>query len=446
MADKKSARIVSKKHLARLERERRQARAIVIAAITIIAIVVGMIGYGILDQTVLQARKPIVRINDYTITVGEFQLRARMQRLSIIGEYMQNYSFALMFGATDPATDSYWGEQLFEIEARLLPNALADQVLEQAIHVVLIRQFAEANGIQVTEEEIDQAIRDAFGYYPDGTPTPAPTSASVVFPTLSATELAMVSPTPSPTVGPTATSQPTPTPDLTATPTVVPTATYTPTLYTQEGFATQYQDALTYYNSETGMTEAEFRRMFFEETLYRSRVFDLVTADVPSTQEQVWARHILVADESTAIVVIMLLNNGVDFATLAGDYSQDQGSAISGGDLGWFSRGMMIEPFEEAAFTLPVGEISEPIQSEFGYHIIQVIAHQDRPLNDSEFQQAKELAFQEWLAAQLEASEVDYSIIVTGNAQEFWALVPDEPSLDAAINAFRMQLEGQVAP
>ena len=87
---------------------------------------------------------------------------------------------------------------------------------------------------------------------------------------------------------------------------------------------------------------------------------------------QVSARHILVADEATAKEVKAKLDAGEDFAELVTQYSTDTGSVGSGGDLGYFPRGVMVAEFEEAAFTQPIGEIGEPVQSSFGYHIIKV--------------------------------------------------------------------------
>jgi len=87
---------------------------------------------------------------------------------------------------------------------------------------------------------------------------------------------------------------------------------------------------------------------------------------------QVSASHILVADDVTAALVEEKRKVGEDFAALAEEYSQDPGSASAGGSLGYFARGAMIPEFEEVAFSLPVGEISEPVQSSFGYHIIKV--------------------------------------------------------------------------
>jgi len=88
--------------------------------------------------------------------------------------------------------------------------------------------------------------------------------------------------------------------------------------------------------------------------------------------EQVRARHILVPDLKTAQMVEAKLKAGGDFAALAKQYSADPASKDKGGELGFFGHGQMVQPFDAAAFSLPVGKISEPVKSPFGYHIIQV--------------------------------------------------------------------------
>jgi len=87
---------------------------------------------------------------------------------------------------------------------------------------------------------------------------------------------------------------------------------------------------------------------------------------------QVKARHILVKEEATAKEVKAKLDAGEDFAQLVTDYSTDTGSVSTGGDLGYFAKGVMVAEFEEVAFSSPIGTISEPVQSSFGYHIINV--------------------------------------------------------------------------
>lgn len=87
--------------------------------------------------------------------------------------------------------------------------------------------------------------------------------------------------------------------------------------------------------------------------------------------EQVQASHILVDDEETAIEVKQKLDEGADFTQLAAQYSKDS-SATYGGQLGYFGRGEMVKEFEDAAFSMEVGEISDPVKTSFGYHIIKV--------------------------------------------------------------------------
>lgn len=89
-------------------------------------------------------------------------------------------------------------------------------------------------------------------------------------------------------------------------------------------------------------------------------------------QPEVHARHILVATEDEAKAVKAELEGGKDFAELAKEKSTDPSAQQNGGDLGFFGRGMMVKPFEDAAFAMQPGQISEPIQSDFGWHVIKL--------------------------------------------------------------------------
>ena len=93
-----------------------------------------------------------------------------------------------------------------------------------------------------------------------------------------------------------------------------------------------------------------------------------------STEEQRKAQHILLEDETTANKVYGLITQGADFAKLAGEYSQDPGSKDNGGDLGFFTKGVMMPEFENQVFSMAVDELSAPIKTEFGHHIIKLTA------------------------------------------------------------------------
>jgi peptidyl-prolyl cis-trans isomerase C len=84
---------------------------------------------------------------------------------------------------------------------------------------------------------------------------------------------------------------------------------------------------------------------------------------------QVTASHILVPDLATAVQLKEQVDGGASFAQLAATHSKCP-SGNNGGNLGPFGRGMMVKPFEDAAFALEVGKVSEPVQTQFGYHLI----------------------------------------------------------------------------
>jgi parvulin-like peptidyl-prolyl isomerase len=416
MANRKTPKVISKKHLARLERERRQARIINISAIVILAGLFLAIIYGILNETVLLNYRPVTKVNGEAVSVREFQVRVKVARQQLIDQFMQYYQLVQMFGG-DPTQDA----SLMSINDQLNdPVGLAQQVLQQIEADLLIRQYAQANNITVTPEEVEQSIQSVFRFYPNGTPTPTASSTPVVFSTLSAAQLDLVTATP--TFVPTFT--PTRSPAVASTPTTSPLPTSTP--FTQEGFDKLYQDGLDYY-AKLGVDEEMFRRIFFEQGLYNERVKAAVTADVPRQAEKVWARHILVSEEATANTVRTLLLAGGDFATLAGTYSIDPNLGTTGGDIGWFAMGETTwgAEFETAAFALEVGEISEPVAGMYGYHIIQVIGHETRPLTADEYQAAVDAAFDAWLEEQRAAAVIEES-------SNWIQYVPEEPTLQQA--------------
>lgn len=412
--------VLHKKHVARLEREKQQTRLILYIFFGILAVVVGLLIYGWLDINYLQLNRPVAKIDDTKILLKDFEPRVRLRRQQLIDNYGTYQQYQQYFGMD-------MSQQLQSIQSQLdAPELVGQAVLEGMIDEQIIRLEAAKRGITFSEEELNAKIEEGFNYFPNGSPTPSLTPTAAEMPTEPAELLQFITATPDVTATPlftattefTATVEPQPTVEgeATATPTLAPTAaatieptatatlgpTSTPlptaTAFTREGFdgllATTNENLAKY-----GFT-ADYYRTFFGDQILRQKLQELITADVQPFEEQVRARHILVADEATAKDVIARLQAGEDFAALAVELSTDS-TAAQGGDLGWFGKGAMVPEFEQAAFALekPGDFTTEPVASQFGFHIIQLMAKQERPLSASDYQKAKDTAFQEWLTS-----------------------------------------------
>lgn len=139
-----------------------------------------------------------------------------------------------------------------------------------------------------------------------------------------------------------------------------------------------------------------------------------------SEDEQVKASHILVADLETADKVFKELEDGVDFAELAVEYSTDPGTKEEGGDLGWFGRGKMVPEFEDTVFSMEVGEISQPVKTDYGYHIIKLtdrkeahtpdLAEVEDQVRDDYVQEKSDEKFDNWYAGIKQQAEISIDI------------------------------------
>jgi parvulin-like peptidyl-prolyl isomerase len=158
----------------------------------------------------------------------------------------------------------------------------------------------------------------------------------------------------------------------------------------------------------------DYRQVLRSEILTQ-KMIAAVTASVPITAEHIHARHILVASETEARNLLAQLNSGADFADLARQQSLDANTRDQGGDLGWFPRGVLTAPeVEQAAFTLQPGQLSEPIKSSFGYHIIQVVERDpNHRLSDESLERLQQQAFERWLAEQRAKAQIER--LVTGS-------------------------------
>ena len=426
--DKRNAtpKVVTKKHIARLEREQRQIRLIRGFAIGGLILVAALLIYGYLQMNVFAKQTPVAEVNGEKISTGQFQERVRLQRVSLYNQLNQYQYFQQAFGM-----DTSQQQQSIQLQLSS-SETMGDSVLNTMVEEILLRQQAKERGITVSTEDVDKYIQEAYGFFKDGTPVPTATATAFAYPTLSAEQLIIYPPTSIPTIAPTFTAEPTFTPDpsVTATatalaissPTPVPELpTESPTPFTLEGFQGEFKKTVDEFKGY-GISEQTLRSVY-EIQVLRKKMMDDQVKDLQTTETQVLARHILVNTEAEAKAVEELLSQGIDFAEIARKYSKDTGSGLNGGELGWSPPGNYVTEFADAVSTLPIGQISEPVKTEFGYHIIQVVARENLPLSADQLEQKKQTAFDEWLQSIRDSADITIN--------DIWkTLVPTEPVLN----------------
>ncbi|MFL7812425.1 MAG: peptidylprolyl isomerase [Anaerolineales bacterium] len=398
----------NKKFIAQKQKEDLQKKIIIIATISVLVIVFGLIVYGVLDRYVFTPNTAIISLEGENIKGDDFEQQARWVRRSKIMEIDQILMTIQQLGGSNDIYAYFKDQLLADVNSLEQPLLTGQEVLQTLTQDIIYRVEAKKMGIEITDAEVDRAIEEAFGYYAEGTPTPIASKTPLATSTPQADDSSQ--------------------PDPTATPLLQPTE------YTEELYQDNYQSFLDDIKND-GITEDTIRQIV-EISLIQEKLFEAVTADVSRDQEQVWIRHILVEDEETAKEVIQKLDDGEDFADLALEYSIDDSNKEQGGDLGWFPRGTMIEPFEEAAFALEVGQISDPVQTDYGWHILESLGKENRPLTDSGYSSLQNQVWNDWV--------VEINAQYDPDIKENWVkFVPTEPALPQEYITFINSLSQQ---
>ena len=162
------------------------------------------------------------------------------------------------------------------------------------------------------------------------------------------------------------------------------------------------EDALAVWQSEHGHTGDSFRSSL-KRAIESAWMRDKIIAALPGTAEQVHAQQILLYNEDTARKVADQLNAGANFIDLAVLYDPN-----TGGELGWFPRGYLLEPeVEAAAFSLEPGQYSDVIATEVGYHILLVVERDPQhPLSPDAYLVMQEMALLDWLSQKRAESDI----------------------------------------
>lgn len=166
------------------------------------------------------------------------------------------------------------------------------------------------------------------------------------------------------------------------------------------------QDKLAGWIIANGYNEESFKSAL-KRSMLAAWQRDQLIAAVPKTADQVHARQILVLHEQTANDLYAQLQAGADFATLALRYDP-----LTGGDLGWFPRGVLTQPaVEDAAFSLKPGEYSSVIPTSFGYQLVQVIDRDPaHPLSPEALRSAQQKALEDWITSQEASASIQLQV------------------------------------
>lgn len=424
-------------------KENRNSKRLTIGFIIFAVIVVGIIGYAFLYDKVLKYNKPVAVVGENKINGKDFNQRVRLERNSYILQYNQiAVQMVLMADSEDYV--SYYKEQLTQLLSILDDyEYLGEYVLDSMIDEEVVKIEAEKMGITVSEAEVDALMQELFSYYPNGTATP--TVNSWVFEptsTLSSVQKTLVAVSPitqTPTTAAEATQEEATVVEPTATVEVVPTTVEaalsptatqmsgtatpnpTPTVYTEELYQQNYQE---YITSLQGIeVDESVLREYVTNYLLSQKLYAAITADVSRMQDQVWARHILVETQDEAIVVMNRLAGGEDWNTVCNEVTLDQTGAENCGDLGWFAKGQMVAAFEDESFSLDIGEIGNPVESSYGWHIIQVLGHEERSVeSDYDFSRLQSNFYDLWF----QEAKANITIVKNDNWVDH---VPSEPSV-----------------
>lgn len=485
MAKKKTQGRVRKERSAerayrsKAEQERYYQRVALIAVGVVGGLIALILIYALVNDLIFVPEQAITTVNDTGIKTKDFQERVRAERWFLSNEVVEAIQLSggneqilqALLSGLPPIPPPYTGDPVSFLQD---DRAFARKVLETMELTVLLEEEADRLGVEVDEGEVQAQVDEYFERWTNVelTPTVVPSTT----PEITETPTPLITSTPSST--PTATEPPTATPLPTATdceegaecPTVTPEPSLTPTEEPTEVLESptptetntpipsnqleatfdSFGDDFYEEANEIAEVDREAVRDIFYLRALRSALRDEITKDIAT--EAVWAdsRHILInagetqedptqstvfspaqcetdawleaKDEADSVYQALL--DGEPFAAMALAVSDDPGSGAEGGNLGWADvANTYVEPFAEAITNAEIGIVTEPVCSEFGWHIIQVLDREVREIPDFQLRQARQSEYDEW--------EQDLLLNADVERREDWTeRIPDEPTYE----------------
>lgn len=451
---------VQVRRVSRRDREDRQRRRLFWILGIAGAVAALILAYSSLNEYVIKPSHVLATVDGTTIRRRDYW---RVRSVNLTNEVNQYSSFAQspMLGAQQKQQYSTLASQAAAALKTVWGSTKVDDpTLNQMIEDQIYVKRAGSLGVKVTTQQIDDYITQAFqpSDAPLITPTPSPTliptraawateTALAALATTTRTSSPIASPVADGSVGaipaseslaratPVATdanlvaaspasSGATPittdasvagaspessvaTPVASASPSATTAATPNP-VEAQETVTARYKDFKATTLKRAHMSESEFRDWIAAPAVARQGVRAAIEAQIGQSREQIHAIHILVDTKDLADSIhTEVTQPGADFAAIAKAQSKDATTAPNGGDLGWFPRGEMVKPFEDAVFALQPDQISQPFQTQFGWHIVKVLERDPaRPMTTAQISKVQKQAVDRWLADRRAESKI----------------------------------------
>jgi len=383
-------KIENRRHTALSKKDTETQRKILLAFGGLAALLVIILAIGALYTYVLQPGQPVAVVNGAKITRQDYQHRVLYERYLLDEQmnYLQLQYQQLAASLQDSpdllkSIEQQANQQLQQLAAQR--SSVDRAALDLMIEEHLIAAEAERRGLSVSEDEVTQTYNQIAAARSGGYTQQQADELVAARQEATATALSF---TPTPT-----------TEGQEAAPTSVPAPTPTINVVAGDALTQAVADWETIVRDNAGMSPSDVRHLVRMQLL-KDKVREAMGQEVDPMALQAHVRHLLVGTQEEAQTAKARIDAGEAFEDVAAEVSLDTASATQGGDLGWFPEGTMVAEFNDAAFSLDVNVVSDPIETQFGWHVLEVLGREEQALNDSDLSNKQDNAYAEWLRGQ----------------------------------------------
>ncbi len=366
MAKRKRAveKKMTRRQQSRKERDERIQRYLTLGAAALGVLVVLIIGFGLINEYVIKARRPVAQVGDTKITTKAYQARQSYQRIMTQFQLTRYQNMLSQFNANDPSQQYFYQQiesMVTNLENQLSPEmaeAFGEQVLGQMVEEELVFMEAQERNLTVPQDEIEEQVELMMGY------------------------------------------------DRNAVITETETLTGTDAPMTEAEYEEAYDIFKESVLQSSGFSEAKYRELL-KAGLLIEELQDILAQDIITVADQVQVVYLAVGTEEAAQAIKERLDMGDDPEIIVEELLADEDSESMGQTLPWFpvdSIATQLGPeFEAPLLNTPVGQATEPVEASGRYYLLYVLGREERPLSMDLIEQEKQQEYEAWLAEQEEA-------------------------------------------